>query len=156
MRDLASEKLQRGRHEDPHCGGLWSGDGKYSVFFTNHIYAVCADLYIGLPKMFLYHRIRCGESSGEGGVRSHGIPTSIIYHYEAGATNKGWFVRSCNSKLKDIGSWSSQDSRSLRWLHGQSWLQSGRGAEAKTCGKILSLFSHFLFCWSGDPYRMSE
>ena len=34
-------------------------------------------LYIGLPKMFLYQRMRWGESPGEGGVRSHGIPTSI-------------------------------------------------------------------------------
>ena len=32
------------------------------------------DLYIGVPKMFLYQRMRCGASPGTvlGGVRSHG------------------------------------------------------------------------------------
>ena len=33
---------------------------------------------MGLPKMFLYQRMRWGESPGEGGVRSHGIPTSMM------------------------------------------------------------------------------
>ena len=33
---------------------------------------ICPHLYIGVPKMFLYQRMRCGESPGEGGVRSQG------------------------------------------------------------------------------------
>ena len=56
------------------CGQITWHTSLHFNYMSSTIFArvICPHLYIGVPKMFLYQRMRCGESPGEGGVRSQG------------------------------------------------------------------------------------
>ena len=101
-------------------------------------------LYIGLPKMFLYQRIRWGESSGEGGVKSQGIPTlkvatyitMIFYWYPSVFWQK---EEKNNAKGASCTNWqinNSQNGRSHQWLHGQSSHQRSKEEEEEAYMEI--------------------